>query len=191
MLRKIDIFISGEIMGKAIVWGYPRDDAREDDIGPLYEVPTYKMVIRGSDDKGKEMKREFEVIRFGVHQKTTKHKPSVVGLAKEQQHVIKAWLPDYSVHSAESEERGAWKVIDDFLIHDGPDNPQDKDDPYASIGCVEVCGERGFIVLNEYLVSLSGSTAVSQQQKLSEMGNSGTMTARYEGTVRPPLKLAK
>jgi hypothetical protein len=42
----------------------------------------------------------YEVLRFGLHCPTTKSKPVTVGLASEQLHVIKAWLPHYSVHSA-------------------------------------------------------------------------------------------
>lgn len=191
MLRSINIRIVNEIVGKAVVWGYPRDDVPQKDIGPLYEVPTYRMVVTGTDERSKPAKREFEVIRFGVYQQTTKHKPSVVGLAKEQEYVIKKWLPTYSVHSAESEERGAWQVYKDWLIHDGPDDPSNKDDPYASIGCVEVCGPRAFIKLNEYLISLSGSTAVSPAQQLAEIGDKGIMKVHYEGATRPALKEIK
>jgi hypothetical protein len=45
-------------------------------------------------------------------------------LADYQTHTIKAWLPDYSVHSYPSPEDGAWQVYNNFVIHDGPDKPK-------------------------------------------------------------------
>lgn len=188
MVRKITIDVTDETMATAVVWGYPRDDVPEDDTGPLYEVPTYKLIVRGTMDNGQPAKREFEAIRFGVQQQTTKHQPRVVGLAKEQTHTVKKWLAHYAVHSAESEERGAWQVIGEFLIHDGPDNPRDKDDPYASIGCVELCGRRGFTIFNEYLQSISGSKQSGEQAKLREIGESGSLSVHYQAASRPKLK---
>ena len=191
MVRPITIEVTEEKSGVAVVWGYPRDDVPEDDIGPLYEIPTYKMIVRGSLDDGKPSKREFEVIRFGVQQKTTKHQPQVVGLANDQTHAVKKWLPHYSVQSASSEEVGAWQVFGDFLIHDGPDDPLDRRSPFASIGCVELCGSRGFTVFNEHLVLLSGSKVPGQQDKLKEIGDSGTLEVHYLAASRPALKLLK
>lgn len=190
-MRAIMINVTNEIVGSAVVWGYPRDDAQEEDIGPLYEVPTFKIIVRGTFDDGILAKREFEAIRFGVQQKTTRDRPKVVGLAHEQNHIVKKWLSNYSVHSATSEERGAWQVIGDFLIHDGPDKPLDQSEPYASIGCVEICGPRGFNVFNEYLVSLSGMTKPGLQEKLVDLGDSGLLKVHYTATSRPPLKLVR
>jgi hypothetical protein len=187
-VRPITIDVTDETVGSAVVWGYPRDDVPQEDIGPLYEVPTYKIIVRGTFDDGTSAKREFEAIRFGVQQKTTQNRPRVVGLAHEQTHIVKQWLPNYAVHSASSEERGAWQVIEAFLIHDGPDNPLDRNDPYASIGCVELCGPRGFIVFNQYLVSLSGTTSSGLDHKLAEIGDSKMLRVHYAAASRPPVK---
>lgn len=188
-MRKIFIDVTDKVVGTALVWGYPRDDVPEDDIGPLYEIPTFKIIVRGTLEDGSPAKREFEAIRFGVQQKTTRDRPTIVGLAHEQTHIVKSWLPNYTVQSADSEERGAWQVFERFLIHDGPDNPLDSNEPYASIGCVELCGKRGFVVFNEYLVSLSGTTAAGVQDKLAEIGNGKIIIVHYIATSRPPLKV--
>lgn len=189
-MRQITINVTDKAVGSAVVWGYPRDDVPPEDIGPLYEVPTFKIIVRGTFDDGIPAKREFEAIRFGVQQKTTRHRPAVVGLAHEQTHVVQAWDPTYGPHSARSDERGAWQVIgEDFLIHDGPDDPLARENPYASIGCVELCGPRGFTVFNEYLVSLSGTTKSGLQDKLAEIGDSRILRVHYAAAVRPPLKL--
>lgn len=80
----------------------------------------------------------------------------MVGLADHQTHIIKAWLPNYRVHSARSQENRAWQVYGNFLIHDGPDNPTEL---FATIGCVEVMGYRGFVKFNDLIISLSGPKA--------------------------------
>lgn len=190
-VRAITIDVTDETVGSAVVWGYPRSDVPQRDIGPLYEVPTFKVVVRGTFDDGTSAKREFEAIRFGVQQNTTRDRPTVVGLAHEQTHVVEKWFPNYGVHSAPSEERGAWQVIGTFLIHDGPDAPLDRNDPYASIGCVEICGARGFKVFNEYLISLSGTTASGLHDKLAEIGNGRILGVHYAAAARPPLKLVR
>ena len=101
--------------GTVTTFGYP--DGRTN----LFLIPTYALTVRGTDDAGAPTSRTFEVLRFGVQQKGSQP-PRVVGLADPQVHVIKAWLPSYSVRSARSSERGAWQVYDNFLIHDGPDD---------------------------------------------------------------------
>lgn len=118
--------------------------------------------------------------------KTLKSPPTVVGLADFQVHVIKAWLPNYSVHSAVSLERGAWQVYGNFLIHDGPDNP--KVQVYASIGCIEICnGPRGFDIFNDFLISLSGPTSTDRADQLVEIGRAKKMFIKYLKASRPPL----
>jgi hypothetical protein len=125
------------------------------------------------------------VFRFGVQAKTS-DTATVVGLAEQQSHVIKAWLPDYRVHSARSLEKGAWQVYGNFLIHDGPDNPLTE--IYASIGCIEICnGPEGFNQFNDYLISLSGAAGGGRDEKLSQIGKSGKMTITYLKATRPPL----
>ena len=185
-LRNIKISIGSKPIGTAVTWTYPNDD------GELYEIPTYEMTVVGTDDAGNKVEKKFEVLRFGVTKKTFGSPPQVVGLAQKQSHKIKAWLPNYSVHSSDAStdaEAGAWQVYGNYLIHDGPDNPQDLAEPYASIGCIEVCGgPQGFVQLNNLLISLSGSQQRTRQQKLAEIGSSGTITISYEAATRPPVK---
>jgi hypothetical protein len=111
----------------------------------------------------------------------------VVGLAEFQTHVIKAWLPDYRVHSAASPENGAWQVYGNFLIHDGPDNPREI---FATIGCIEIMGPQGFIRFNDLVSALSGPKATNRAQQLIEIGGAGQMSITYAKASRPPLKKA-
>ncbi len=106
-------------------------------------------------------------------------------MAGQQTHIIKAWLPHYSVHSARSREKGAWQVYDNFLIHDGPDDP--KKEVYASVGCIEICnGPQGFDRFNDFIISLSGSNQPSRASQLAEIGRSKKMVITYQKAVRPP-----
>jgi hypothetical protein len=158
-MRSIKLQVGNKEIGSALTWAYPYGEAYG-----YYKIPTYELTVSGKNDKGFLQQKKFEVLRFGV--KGPKgDKPRVVGLADQQSHIIKAWLPHYTVHSAASLERGAWQVYDNFLIHDGPDDP--KREAYASVVCVEVCnGPQGFDMFNDFIISLSGAKAVNRDAKL-------------------------
>ena len=182
MIRKIQMNVGSTPIGKAITWSYPSDD------GNIYVIPTYKLTVSGTNDAGLPESKDYEVFRFGVQRKDSSSSARVVGLADLQTHTIKKWIPSYEVHSASSPEKGAWQVYDDFLIHDGPDSPMTE--LYASIGCVEICyGPSGFILFNDFIISLSGSTKKTRDEKLKEIGSSGKMTITYQKATRPPLTL--
>ena len=143
-MRRIKLNVGGVPVGQAITWSYPYDD------GNLYKIPTYNMKIEGLDDKGGFQSKTYEVIRFGVNKKTPTSSPRIIGLAEKQTHTIKRWIKTYSVHSFPSSEDGAWQVYDNFLIHDGPDDPMKE--YYATAGCIEICGgPNGFVKMNDFI----------------------------------------
>lgn len=177
-MRKVRLTVGGRQIGKAKTWAYPKGEQ----LG-LFSIPTYRMLVSGTDDRGRAVQEQFEVLRFGVQCKDGKT-ATVVGLADTQTHGIKTWIPTYRVHSANSPENGGWQVYDNFLIHDGPDNANEV---FASIGCVEVMGPRGFVKFNDLLISLSGPTAATRDAKLVQIGNARNITISYEKAVRPAL----
>ena len=184
-MRPVKMTVGSKEIGKAKTWAYPYGSAHG-----LFWIPTYELKVEGTNDAGKSEGRTFEVIRFGIHCPTRKSSPSVVGLAKDQRHVIKAWLPKYSVHSATSLEQGAWQVYGNFLIHDGPDDPTNE--VYASIGCIEICdGPRGFDAFNDYLISLSGPRASDRSARLAEVGAAKNLSIEYLKAKRQPLVRAR
>jgi hypothetical protein len=177
--------VGNKEIGQAKTWAYPEGHAHG-----YFWIPTYTLTVSGTNKAGKAEQREFEVLRFGIHCPTRKSRPAVVGLAKFQTHVIKAWLPHYTVHSAESLEMGAWQVYESFLIHDGPDDLVH--DVYASIGCVEICGSpRGFDTFNDYLIALSGPKSSDRKTQLSEIGRAKNLSITYLKATRPPLVPAR
>lgn len=180
-MRNVKILIGGTPMGEHRVGAYPNGQL----LGQFL-VPFYNCFVEGTNNTGKAIKEQFNVLRFGVLCKDGKN-VSVVGLADFQTHIIKAWLPTYLVHSASSPENGAWQVYDNFLIHDGPDNPTEL---FATIGCIEIMGASGFINFNDLIISLSGPKATTRAEQLVEIGSSGYLSVTYEKAIRPPLKKA-
>ena len=180
VLRRIKLEVGNRTIGKAVTFAYKYGKEL------FYIIPTYQLTVFGTDDLGKSVKKDFEVFRFGVAKESPTDTPHVVGLTELQTHVIKAWLPNYSVHSHRSIEKGAWQVYKNFLIHDGPDDPVIQ--VYASIGCIEICGgPHGFDRFNDLIISLSGSKKTSRDEQLAEIGRSGTMMITYLKADRPRL----
>lgn len=180
-MREVKILIGGTSVGEQKTWAYPKGQA----LGHFL-VPVYSCRVDGVDNAGEAVGEQFDVLRFGVQSRDGKT-AGVVGLASPQTHVLKAWLPGYRVHSATSQENGAWQVFDNFLIHDGPDNPTEL---FATIGCIEIMGHRGFVRFNEVLIALSGSKATTRAQKLIEIGRAGRVSITYDRATRPALKKA-
>lgn len=178
-VRTVKIRVGGVPIGKQKTWAYPKGQA----LG-VYLVPVYQCEVEGTDNKGHIVKEQFKVLRFGVQCKDGKT-ASVVGLADFQTHTIKAWVPTYSVHSAQSLESGAWQVYDNFLIHDGPDDPTEL---FATIGCIEIMGKLGFVKFNDLIISLSNTKAKLRSEQLLEIGRSRRMIITYEKAERPKLE---
>jgi len=178
-MRTVNIEIGGTPGKEFPTWAYPNGSH----LGQFL-IPSYPCTVTGNDAAGNSVSEKFNVLRFGVlcnDGKTTK----VVGLAEYQKHVIKAWIGSYTVHSASSDENGAWQVYNNFLIHDGPD---DSTELFATIGCVEVMGPRGFIRFNDLIIKLAEPKATSREAQLLEIGRSGSLWVTYEAARRPPLK---
>lgn len=178
-MRAIVLTVGNVAVRDQVTWAYPNGQA----LGH-FRTPVYHMTVAGTNAKGAASKRTFEVLRFGVmcEDGTTAH---MVGLADDQPHRIKSWIPTYVVHSAHSKENGAWHVYGNFLIHDGPDNAKEI---FATIGCIEVMGASGFSHFNDYLIALSGASGSTREQKLVALGRSGMMTIHYLRATRPALK---
>ncbi|XVJ69190.1 MAG: hypothetical protein HEQ39_05720 [Rhizobacter sp.] len=177
-MRKVKITVDGKPTGQQRTWAYPSGIS----LGRFW-VPIYDCHVEGTDAVGKSVREHFSVLRFGVQSKDGKT-ARVVGLADFQMHVIKSWIPSYQVHSANSPENGAWQVFDNFLIHDGPDNETEL---FATIGCIEIMGPKGFIRFNDLLISLSGPTAKTRPEQLTEIGAAKNISITYQKAERPSL----
>jgi hypothetical protein len=178
-MRKVDIQIGGTPIGDSPTWAYPAGASLGN-----FLVPIYSCTVTGQNDAGSNVLEKFNVLRFGVKSEDGRI-AKVVGLADYQKHVIKAWVGTYIVHSASSDENGAWQVKDNFLIHDGPDHIGEL---FATVGCIEIMGAKGFSRFNDLILRLAGPSPGTRNQQLSEIGRSGKMYITYEQAKRPPLK---
>jgi hypothetical protein len=177
-MRAIKLSVGSKPIGTSLTWAYPHGQKFGN-----FVIATYQLTVSGADNNGKMLSRAFEVLRFGIECKKG-GSPTVVGLANQQTHIIKAWIPTYSVHSANSLEMGAWHVYDNFLIHDGPDDT--KQEVYASVGCIEICnGPQGFDQFNDFIISLSGTKKPTKSAQLAEIGQSKKMIITYQQASRP------
>lgn len=177
--RSVELTVGSTPVGEAEVWAYPDGE----DLGNFL-VPVYELTASGIDDTGTAVTQTVKVLRFGVEKKGDES-PHIVGLADQQTHVIKAWIPTYTVHSADSPEKGAWQVKGNYLIHDGPD---DDTELFATLGCIEIMGPQGFIKFNDLILSLSGLSSGSRAEQLPAIGRAGQMSITYVEAEPPPLK---
>ena len=182
-MRHINLRVGSKPLRDQRTWAYPAGNP-----GVQYWVPVYDLFVRGEDDAGAKVEVRFDVLRFGVYCRNSSATEQVVGLAEFQVHDIRQWIPTYSVHSATSTEDGAWQVYDNFLIHDGPD---DGTEVFATIGCIEIMGKRGFVKFNETLIALAGVKGASTAAKLADIGSAKVITITYEKATRPALRRAK
>lgn len=180
-MRSVRLTVGAKPIGEGRTWAYPNGQL----LG-IFVIPIYKLSIAGLDEAGHVVAKDVPVFRFGV-QSTDGKTARVVGLAQQQTHVIKAWLPHYIVHSAHSTENGAWQVYGDFLIHDGPD---DDSELFATIGCIEIRGPQGFSKFNDLLISLMAPPGSSREGKLAAIGHSTQLSITYQRASRPELKKA-
>jgi len=180
-MREIRILVGNAVLGRQRTWGYPKGAQNE-----LFWIPIYPCTVAGTDEHGQSVSKRLNVLRFGIHNPDGRS-PRVVGLADQQRYIIKNWLPTYRVHSAPSQEDGAWHVKDNFLIHDGPDDPTEI---YATIGCIEIMGLQGFVRFNDLIISLSGlsDSSASRNNKLGQIGRSGKLSITYQRATRPALE---
>ncbi len=180
-MRSVMLTVGAKIIGEGNSWAYPKGQ----NLG-LFAIPIYEMKVVGHDNNKKLSVTTFPVYRFGVQSEDGKTVHSV-GLSENQRHIIKAWKPNYKVHSFPSVEDGAWVVTGTFYIHDGPD---DHTQIEASIGCVEVWGDQGFVKFNDLLISLMDPPGKTRDEKCFAIARSGLLTIVYEKAPRPPIKPA-
>ena len=74
-LRRIALTVGSVPVGTAYTWSYPNSDRQ------VYVVPTYGLTVVGRDASNIEVRRVFEVLRFGVHRAIGNTTPRIVGLS--------------------------------------------------------------------------------------------------------------
>lgn len=164
--RNVSVRVTKEIQrSNAVVNSYPTKDKNH-----LFQVPTYRMVVSGTDNQGSPTSLDFEVIRYGVALGSTSTKnyktPTVVGLSDPKTYTVDYWKPTYINNS------GAYRFHGGHLLHIGAIDPTTT--PYGAIGCIEVTGrnahgDRMWEVFKAYMRELSGlnqEADIAKQQRI-------------------------
>lgn len=164
--RNVSVRVTKEIQrSNAVVNSYPTKDKNH-----LFQVPTYRMVVSGTDNQGRPTSLDFEVIRYGVALGSTSTKdyktPTVVGLSDPKTYTVDYWKPTYINNS------GAYRFHGGHLLHIGAIDPTTT--PYGAIGCIEVTGrnahgDRMWEVFKAYMRELSGlnqEADIAKQQRI-------------------------
>jgi RHS repeat-associated protein len=172
-IRPVTVTITDQIVRTATLVSYP-DGARGDrSLSQLYEVPTYRVTVSGTDNDGVEQLFEFEALRFGIQENAAQGiAPRVVGLSRAQTHILR-W------NRITTMDAMAWRVTRGWFIHEGPRDPATS--RFGSIGCIEICGAGQWTAFNDAIRGLAGST------NLGAIGQSGRLQAVYQAATPPPL----
>lgn len=179
-LAPVEIQVSSEKSGEYTgAKTYPRNN------GLKYSVPIYKAQISGFDDQGQKTAMDIEVIRFMPYLPEGSNTPKMVGLAQKQSY-ISAYM-EYELHGAEGEaDNGAFTITGNHLLHDGPD---DNDDRYGAQGCIEVYGPAGFEAVKNKVVEFSRAPGDTMKKKLDQVSKSKCLKICIAKADHPPLKL--
>jgi len=151
--RKVSVRVTSEIKrSNALVRSYPTQDEEHH-----FQVPTYRMVVTGTDHQGRALTQDFEVIRYGVALGKTGTKtyetPAVVGLSEQKDYDVYAWK------SKPPHKLEAYRFHNGHLLHIGAVDPTKT--AYGAIGCIEITGqnihgEHHWELFKAYLRELSG-----------------------------------
>jgi hypothetical protein len=140
-----------------------------------YWVPLYVVRVQGGS--------EYAALRFGLvnHGEKTpkKERQCDAGLTSERS-VQSRWIGTYSPHSFTLPGRkGAWQIMQDFLIHQGTDG----NSIGGALGCVEICGPQRW---DMFLAEIERLAEVPCE----EIGKQQLLTINIEAAVAPMAELA-
>ena len=127
--RTVNVTVTNESVGKGYLYSYPTAE-KKDGKTVSYEVPLYKMTVSGTDDEGKTIEKDYEVVRFGVKM-TSKGIPYIQGTPEGTFDNLK-W-------NAEAiKGKGGWQITGNYFIHLGTNRVFDEP-AMGNNGCIAVC----------------------------------------------------
>ena len=192
LTRKVTITITSKIVGWYEARSYPQDSQNNNDEIELYKVPSYEMIVSGTDESGKSLTFTHQAPRFmpywnnpsnpDKHYKTKGWVNS--GLSSAQTIVVSRYLKDYELHNRYSPAHGAIVLKNTFYIHAGP--VDENDYGFGSAGCVENIGDFG--ALKSHIALLSGFKGGNADDAIQTLVKEKHLTAVIQAAAVPDIR---
>lgn len=192
-LRDVLITISSETTGeKYVAKLYPSRDKNGDGNEDKYEVPVYKIYIKGVDDGGRPVVKNWSALRFTPFwndplDPVSSYKTRgfvVAGLSSFAKQRITNYVSGYTLHNTYSEYTGAIQLRGNFLIHAGP--PSMASQGWGGAGCVEIIGD--FNSFRNDIIALSGSKISTIPEAMMSIIKNRKLLVEMPYAARPESK---
>jgi len=192
--RKVEIIVTNIVVGNYEARSFPHDQKDTSGFIPLYQVPVYKIIVRGTDASNNNKSFEFMAPRFmpyfnNPQDPVRDHKSKGwvnAGLASERTITVVQYKRDYELHNRYSPGIGAIVVKDTFYIHAGPASLNDFG--FGSAGCIEIIGD--FDEFKKSIADLSGlsSGSLDSDRAIQQLVNSRKLIVTIQAAVAPNIK---
>jgi hypothetical protein len=190
--RLVTITITKRVVGQYEARSYPDDDFDNDGKIELYNVPVYEVLIDGTDDAGKAVRRVHMAPRFmPYYNDPARPNPHYhtkgwtnAGLSSGRTITVSRFIPDYEVQNRYSPGRGAIVLQGTFYIHAGPATLSDAG--FGSAGCVEIIGN--YDTFKAHIAALSGFKGISSDQAIAKLVSAGKLKVVIEQATAPDIK---
>ncbi|MDP4180281.1 MAG: hypothetical protein Q8942_04220 [Bacillota bacterium] len=177
-IRSIKATVTSEILDYGYLKSYHYADPRV-----YYKIPIYRMYLEGTTDDNSQAKIPYRVIRFGVVREKSFEDPSMCGLQKANEYIIKEWTEE-AIRLPNNRWLPGWRIYGGHFIHAGPAAPNRVpgaiNELASSIGCIEIIN-RNFSDFQDATLMLSGA------KSYKILGKLGKFTLKIEQADLPPL----
>jgi len=191
--RDVLITVSNQtIVQKYYARSYPMNDRDHDGRSDKYEVPVYKVFIKGVDSSGTKVVKEWTALRFMPFWNDPQNPSSYYkskgfissGLITFPKQIIKNYLRGYEIHNTTSPEIGAIQLKGNFLIHAGPVSLAQAG--WGSAGCIEIIGN--FTAFRREILQLANCFISELQSAMESIVNARKLSVEIEHAASPIFK---
>jgi hypothetical protein len=190
--RQVEIVVTNVVVNQYEARSYP--DQQTDATGRynLYNVPVYKILVKGTDAGSMDTTTEFMAPRFMPFFNAPNHPDPHyratgwinAGLSSARRVVVSKYKENYAVQNRYSPGRGAIVVHEAFYIHAGPASL--KDVGFGSAGCIEIIGD--YDVFKQCIADLSGFSPTSRDSAILQLVDSRKLIVTIQPARAPDIK---
>ena len=190
--RQVEIVVTNIAVGNYEARAYPHDETDANGLTPLYRVPVYKILVKGTDTNNKNKVFEFMAPRFMPYynnpQRPNSHYTTKgwvnSGLSTARTVIVSQYKQNYEIQNRYSPGRGAIVVMSTFYIHAGPDSLQDFG--FGSAGCIEIIGN--YDTFKKAIAELSGFSPGSPDSAIQQLVNARKLIVTIQAATAPNIK---